>query len=649
MTAVSPNMTALETRLGSLGLDTPLPEISVVDVLTRPLDIYRAHLASLLAAALDCDISVAYAAIASSTDITLGDLSVVLPRLRLQTADLANLAVDVTSKLPGSPLLQLPYPDGVHLRIFFSPKTLPRLLLPYICERGSSYGGETYHGVNHDPTEPKKKIVVEYSSPNIGTDFTADHLRSTLIGEFVARTHESMGWDVIRLNYIGDWGKHIGLLAGGWQRFGSEELLQGDQALAHILDIYTKMVELFKPEQELSRQAKNDEATKAEIESKGIFAERDAFFKKMEDGDEEALALWTRWREVSISQFKASYERLGIQFDQYSGESKVKPETMAKVEADLREKEICEEIDGAWMVNFGKHGDQGKPLGTQPIRGRTGSTTYLLRDIAAALDREEAYSFDKMIYVVSARQQLHFQQVSMALELMGREDLAKKIKHVGFGGIQAMHTHLNAPRTLDAIIDGVKALMEGPVEQGGDGNEVSAAEPVENSKAIAGLLSQDMSTRRNQGYAFDPRRVRSTEGDSGLKLQHYHTKLSSCIADLRTAEVESTDPDYASLEDDTYADILRVMAQYPDIVSTTFKSLEPHGMLTYLVRLSDALSIALDEEELEADAGEAGPSSANEAGEQSLEDKRAHLVLFECAKQVLENGMRLLGFPMGRP
>ncbi|SPO04354.1 uncharacterized protein DNG_07039 [Cephalotrichum gorgonifer] len=644
MAVVAPNMAALETQLGSLGLDSPLPDIPTLDVLTKPLDIYRSHLAGLLAAAVGCDISVAYEAITSTSDIEVGDLAVILPRLKLNAADLGSLATDITQKLPTSPLLSVPYTDGVHLRMFFSKKTISHLLLPYIRERGSSYGAETAHGPAENVAESGRKIVIEFSSPNLASSFTPDHLRSTLIGEFISRTHESMGWNVTRLNYIGDWGKHIGLLAAGWTRFGSDDQLQGDDPLGHILDVYSQIMDLFKPEQDLSRQAKNDEEAKAEIESRGIFAERDAFFRRMEDGDDEALALWNRWREVSIAHFKAAYDRLGIQFDEYSGESKVKPETIAQVETTLREKGICEEIDGSLMINFSNHGEKGKGLGTQPIRGRTGSTTYLLRDIAAVLDREAEYSFDKMIYVVSARQTLHFQQVLRALELMGREDLAAKIKHISFGGIQSMPAHLKNARTLTTILDGAREL----ILESQSGGEESGSGPavVGDDEVIAGLLSQDMSSRLTQGYTFDPKKLSLADGDSRPNLLGYLAKLSSTVANLRASGAGDVDPDYTVLEDETYVDILRVMAQYPDVVASTYKSLEPHGVLAYLNRLVYALSARLDEAKPDADPDEAGPSTAGEGDEISPEGRRAQLELYECAKQVLENSLNLLGFPI---
>lgn len=531
--------------------------------------------------------------------------------------------------------------------MFFSPKTLPHLVLPYIRERGSSYGAETSHELEDagDPGQVGKRVVVEFSSPNMASDFTADHLRSTLIGEFVSQIHAAMGWEVTRLNYIGDWGKHIGLLAAGWPRFGSDDLLQGDDPLGHILDVFAQVTELFEPERDLSRQAKNDEAAKAEIESRGLFAERDDFFKKMESGDGEALALWSRWREISITHFQAAYDRLGIRFDEYSGESKVNPATIAHVETVLREKGICEEIDGSWMVNFSGHGEKGKGLGTQPLRSRTGSTTYLLRDIAAALDREAEYAFDRMTYVVSARQTLHFQQVLRALELMDRGDLAGKMRHVSFGAARGLSTHLKDARTLGGILDGVAALIPEPDrdEEPGDGSAGRAV--TGDGRVVAGLLCQDMSSKLTHGYTFDPKKILPGDGDSSPDLLGCYEKLSSTVANLLAEGLDGVEPDYSTLEGEADVDVLRVMAQYPDVVATTFNSLEPHGILAYLSRLALAVTESLEESEPDVDDEAAGPSTESGQDRREPGARRAQMELYECAKQVLGNGMKVLGFP----
>jgi arginyl-tRNA synthetase len=179
----------------------------------------------------------------------------------------------------------------------FEPRTIARLLSPYINDRKDSYGRDISLGL-HDPSLPdlgRKKLVVEFSSPNIASEFQGTHLRSTILGAYIGNLHEMMGWDVVKINYLGDWGKPIGLLGVGWEKFGSEEEFEADPS-GHLLDVYNKINQLFMPEQLASKKARDERRDSgkdsAEIESQGLFAERNAFFKRMEDGDETAIAFW---------------------------------------------------------------------------------------------------------------------------------------------------------------------------------------------------------------------------------------------------------------------------------------------------------------------------------------------------------------------
>jgi arginyl-tRNA synthetase len=311
--------------------------------------------------------------------------------------------------------------------VFSASDILPRLLLPYIHDRGVAYGYDDSLGLvdrsSGAPTGERKKVIVEFSSPNMAMEFQTSHLRSTLIGASIANLYERQGWKVVRMNYLGDWGKHIGLLACGYQRFGSEDAFEKDP-MHHLADVYRQIGELFKPEQEASKAAKNDNKDAAEVESQGIYAERDAFFKKMEDGDADAMALWQRFRDATVNYYQHAYARLGIKFDEYSGESQVSQESVSAVETALRDKGVCEESEGSWIINFAKHDAKG--LGVAMMRYRNGTTSYLLRDVAAVLDRDAAFSFDKMIYVVAMEQDNHFGRVIKTLQLMGNEELALK-------------------------------------------------------------------------------------------------------------------------------------------------------------------------------------------------------------------------------
>jgi arginyl-tRNA synthetase len=470
----------------------------------------------------------------------------------------------------------------------------------------------------------RKKIVVEFSSPNIGMEFAGTHLRSTIIGAYIASLYESMGWDVIRANFLGDWGRHIGLLAVGWSRFGSEELFEADP-LRHLLDVYTQINGLFRPEQDAAKKLRAEGQDDAANEIQVISAERDAFFKKMEDGDPDALALWERIRDVCIANYTDLYARLNISFDDYSGESRFSQETVAEIESNLKEKGVYEDSEEAWIIDFNKHGARG--LGTAIARFRDGTTSYLLRDIAAVLERSRKYSFDKMIYVVSARQDSHFSQLSKALELMGYSDLANRLQHVSFGRVQGLSPKLGSGLLLADILDqcqtAVHEFLEGDQDytkefQGGD-SKVSDA-----LGAIA-LMTQDLSIRRLGNFNFDINKMATADGYTGLSLQHWFAKLCSKLngAAINRDELESTD--YSMFEKEAYADVLRLLIQFPSIVKSSFRSLESSIILTYLFRITDLLPAVWNEEA--------------EGSDQNL----AQLAFNECVRLVLENGMRMVG------
>ncbi|KAK6211534.1 arginyl-tRNA synthetase [Colletotrichum tabaci] len=628
------SITGLQTSLERLSLDTPLPSFPVADVLVRPLDIFRSYIAQIVAEAAQCDPAVAYEAIQSTAAISMGDLAVILPRLKIKGKGAA--AAELLAKFPNSPLYTFPFVDGVHIRIFSHPVLLPRLLIPFISDRKELYGADDTHG-RQDAASPdggRKKVVVEFSSPNIAAEFEGRHLRSTINGASIAKLHERMGWDVVRLNYLGDWGKNIALLAVGWNKFGSEEEFDKDP-IRHLLDVHTKINELFKPEQEASSKAKDEGKNTSEIESQGIYAERDAFFKRMEEGDPEAVALTTRFRDVYVKDYTKAYARLGIEFDEYAGESQVTSDSIAEVEALLKDKGISEESDGSWLIDFKKHGAKG--LGTGMIRNRTGTTMYFSRDLAAILDREKKYAFDKMVYVVNAEQDSHFRGVIKALELMGRDDLAKKIQHINFGKVQGLSSQLgNAHLLGDMLNQCANAVRDAMSTEQNAGAPLAAAEPF----GITSLLAQDMHTKRGNGYAFDSKKMTEFEGETGAALQLHYTRLCLTIRQLGADPAAALgEVDYSHLEEEEYTNLLRLLAQYPDVVNAAYKTLEPSAVLTFLYRLAEQLVVCLDDDEGE-DEGE------GEEEEETPEDPKldlARAVLYEITRQVFENGMKVLG------
>ncbi|OAL06613.1 arginyl-tRNA synthetase [Phaeosphaeriaceae sp. SRC1lsM3a] len=391
-------------------------------------------------------------------------------------------------------------------------------------------------------------VVLPKLRPGVKADKTAveimeKHLRSTIIGAFLSRLHESLGWKVTRINYLGDWGKPIALLYVGWTKFGSQEAYDADP-VGHLLDIYHQIDALFQPEQAASRQARDDAAkegkdegeAQAEIESQGIFAERNEAFKKLEEGDEEVKRFWDGVRDVVVDDYSRFYERLGVRFDEYTGESQVSASTMAEVEQMLKDKNIVEESAGAWMVDMTKLGAR---AGHAIVRDRSGSSTYLLRDLAAVLERSRKHSFDRMIYVVASDNSVHFNQMFKILEALNR-DLADKLHHVKFSEVSKMSTSLGKGYKPQAILDKCE-------------------------EAIVSLV-EDVTT-------------------------------------------PLSDADFDALaEAEDQVNLLRVLAQYPEVVNAAYHSLESSnhaiessGIVTYLSSVTEQLSDCLDDEEGEID------------------------------------------------
>lgn len=396
------------------------------------------------------------------------------------------------------------------MQFFFKANPLTHTVLSRILQSKATYGSNGNQGMRDpaDPSKGRKKIIVEFSSPNIAKPFHAGHLRSTIIGGFLANIHSIMGWDVMKMNYLGDWGKQFGLLANGFKTFGSEEELLKDP-INHLFDVYVKISKVVAeqegPIKELKEQIKakkekNEDVSDLEKElGKLVDASEDEkarrYFKSMEDGDEDALALWRRFRDLSILKYKQTYARLNINFDVYSGESQVKGESMEAAYDRMKKAGVAEESDGAMIADFTKHG--AKKLGKAIIVRKDGTPLYLTRDIGAIVERDEAYHFDKMIYVVASQQDLHLAQLFKVTELMGHKDLASRCQHINFGMVRGMSTRKGTVKFLDDILRDVGDKMHEVMKKNEE--KYSQVENPEQTADILGITSvmvQDMTGKR---------------------------------------------------------------------------------------------------------------------------------------------------------
>ncbi|POS77337.1 arginyl-tRNA synthetase [Diaporthe helianthi] len=592
-------LNGLKTALGALHLDA-LPNFERIKPLDKPLDIARCYLASIIEEVAKVEPDVAYNAIQWPNNVYNGDLVVILPKLS-RGDDPQEYALQIISKFPRCPLFIVPFADGVHLRMQFDILTLARLLLPYIRDRGKSYGFDSKSGLKDlgNVMSGKKSVVIEFSSPNIGDRFHGKHLRSTLLGSHLAQLHLSMGWDVHTINYLGDWSKKAALVGVGWERLGlgSEERFARDP-ISHLLEVYNEVERQFAPEQKHAKEVRDKnlkgvDGVKGEdtatIESQGLFAMRNDFFTRMGGGDPKAVDLCEKFREMTIEQYKALYNQLNVVFDEYSGESQIQIGTMNEVEATLAAKNLLEEQEGSWMINMKKHGEKG---GAAIIRDRTGSHTYLLRDIAGAIERHKKYRFDNMLYVAASDHDLHFQRVVKILEMMGMGDLAAKIQHVQFSKNSQVPDDIERGDVLEGILLRCKTETEKLLADEPDKlSLLKKAGHATDSSCAASLQIDGLSVKRATDHTFA-----LGQNSAGLELLFTLFKTRGLVDGRSLPDMSAlSDDDLAPIKEEEFADLLRLLAQFPDVVEAAYKSFEPSLVVSFLASVSSQVSEAMED------------------------------------------------------
>jgi arginyl-tRNA synthetase len=341
-------------------------------------------------------------------------------------------------------------------------------------------------------------MIVEFSSPNIAKPFHAGHLRSTIIGGFLSNLYEGAGWDVIRMNYLGDWGKQYGLLALGFEKYGDEAALKADP-INHLYEIYVKINKDMTEEKDEIKALEAAGKDASSLKNDGLDEQARRYFKAMTDNDEKAIAQWARFRELSIKRYKETYARLNINFDEYSGESQVKQAGMDAAAKTMAEAGVSEESEGAVIVDFSKHvpGKVGKSLERPIIKKKDGTALYLTRDITEMMQRDEKYHFDHMIYVVASAQDLHLKQLFKIVELMGYKELAKKVQHINFGLVLGMSTRKGTVKFLDDILRDVGDKMH-EVMKANTAKYEQVEDPVGTADilGISSVMVQDMGGKR---------------------------------------------------------------------------------------------------------------------------------------------------------
>ena len=507
-----------------------------------------------------------------------------------------KIAADLAGKLsvPGLEIAAA----GPYVNARFEPRSFVTGLLAEARGAGLGYG-TTDAGRG-------KTVVIDYSSPNIAKPIGFHHLRTTLIGHAIANLYRSQGWRVEGINYLGDWGKQFGLVAVGLREYG-DPARRGE--MAHLVDVYVK--------------------ANARAEADPTFdAEARAFFRKMEQGDREARALWTELRETSLRGFLPVYQRLGIHFEHMDGESLYEGRMDAVIEEISRTVGV-KESDGALIVDL-PYAEGEPPV---LLRKADGSTLYATRDLAAAEDRWERFHFDRALYVVARDQSLHFAQVFRVLTAMGKP-WAERCIHVSFGRIMGMSTRAGKLVLLTDVLDEARARALEKVRDSATAGRIHTDEPerLAEQVGLGAIIFGDLKNRRNTDYTFDWDEVLEFDGHTGPYLQYAHARACNLLKRGGGAPAVA-DATLLTLPEEQQ--LARTLARFPVQVRAAVEQDEPSFVARHLI------DVAVDFSRWYTLGNQDRDKRVLLESDEAL--RAARLALADAVRIVLASGLQLLG------
>ncbi|XP_055981140.1 probable arginine--tRNA ligase, mitochondrial isoform X3 [Sorex fumeus] len=404
------------------------------------------------------------------------------------------------------------------------------------------------------------------------------------------------------MNYLGDWGMQFGLLGTGFQLFGYEEKLQCNP-LQHLFEIYVQ----------INKEAAEDES---------ITKSAQKFFQRLEVGDLQALALWQRFRDLSIEEYIRIYKRLGVHFDEYSGESFYREKSQEVLKLLDSKGLLQKTIKGTAVVDLSGNGD---PSSVCTVMRSDGTSLYATRDLAAAIDRMDKYNFDTMIYVTDKGQRKHFQQVFQMLQIMGY-DWAQRCQHIPFGVIRGMKTRRGDVTFLEDVLNEIQLRMLQNMSSVKTTKELENPKETAEKVGLAALIIQDFKGSLSSDYQFSWDRVLQSRGDTGVFLQYTHARLHSLEETFGCGYLDDFNTPY--LQEPQCISVIQHLLRFDEVLYRSSQDLEPKHIVNYLLTLSHLAAVAHKTLHIR-------DSPPEVAG--------ARLHLFRAVRSVLANGMKLLG------
>ncbi len=400
-----------------------------------------------------------------------------------------------------------------------------------------------------------KTVCMDYSSPNIAKNFHVGHLRTTLIGNSLYKIYDKLGYNVIRINHLGDWGTQFGKLIVAYKKWSSKEAVEA-KGIEELLRIYVK----FNAEAELEAD---------------LIDEARSWFVKMEQNDFEAIEIWKWFKDISLVEFERVYKILGVSFDSYLGESFYRDKVPALVEV-LKEKKLLKESQGANVIDLEAY-DMPPCL----ITKSDGGSIYHSRDIAAVLYRKETYHFDKCLYVTGLEQSLHFKQVFKAMELMGY-DWADNLVHVPYGLVSLDGAKLstrsgNIIYAEDILKEAVERAMDAIKEKNPNlPNKDSVAQIV----GVGAVIFHDLFNQRIKNVDFSWEEVLSFEGTTGPYVQYTYARTRSILRKSGES-IKNENIEYELLTDDASYGLVKTLLGYQETVEKAAERYEPSIVARY--------------------------------------------------------------------
>lgn len=534
-------------------------------------------------------------------DQSMGDYAFPCFRLAKTMRKAPNLiAAELAEKLQGEQLFSEVSPVNAYVNMFVSREEMMKSTVSEVLEEKENFGRSDIGG--------NKKVIVEFSSPNIAKPFHIGHIRSTVIGNSLSKIYDALGYDVFKINHLGDYGTQFGKMICAYRRWGNREDVI-NSPIKTLLGYYTKFHVEVEEHPELEDEAR-------------------AIFTKLEQGSKEEVELWQWFREESLKEFQRVYDMLGIEFDSYNGES-FYSDKMPRFEKELSDKGLLQESNGAQIVDLEEY-----KLGTALIKKSDGSSLYITRDIAAAVYRKENYDFYKNIYVVATQQNLHFQQLFKIIELMGY-DWANQCIHVPFGMVRleegTMSTRHGRVVFLEDVLNGAIEKTREIIEE--KNPNIENLEEITSQVGIGAVVFNELSNNRIKDYTFKWDQILNFDGETGPYVQYTHARCASLLRkageDIVAKAQDPKNVDFALLaKSDSAYELTKLIYAFPGVVEQAGEKYEPSIITRHIIDIAQCFNKFYHDEHIIVD---------------DEVEKTSKIALVIATKRVIATGIGLLG------